>query len=85
MYNGFGGKVEADETPLEAAKRELHEEAGIHAPLEQCGILLFHDPSTTFMHLVYIFRANTWQGEPAEQVTAHRRDTTLIVCSGQKR
>ncbi|EIW77078.1 hypothetical protein CONPUDRAFT_63060, partial [Coniophora puteana RWD-64-598 SS2] len=36
-----GGKVDPGETPAEAAARELQEEAGISAPLEHAGSLLF--------------------------------------------
>ncbi|KAJ8701620.1 hypothetical protein PTI98_000385 [Pleurotus ostreatus] len=40
-YNGFGGKVEVGESSKQAARRELEEEAGITAPLDQVGTLLF--------------------------------------------
>jgi 8-oxo-dGTP diphosphatase len=33
-WNGLGGKLEADESPLEAAMRELREEAGLDLPAE---------------------------------------------------
>ena len=43
-WNGLGGKSEADESPLESAQREFHEEAGIDLPLEAfrpLGVLTF--------------------------------------------
>lgn len=33
-WNGLGGKGELDESPLETARREFHEEAGVSLPLE---------------------------------------------------
>ena len=33
-WNGLGGKLELDESPLEAARRELFEESGLDLPLE---------------------------------------------------
>jgi 8-oxo-dGTP diphosphatase len=33
-WNGLGGKLEPDESPLEAARRELIEEAGVELPLD---------------------------------------------------
>jgi hypothetical protein len=46
----------------------VQEEAGIIAPLEQCGVLLCCSESQDFAHLIYIFRANQWENEPAEYV-----------------
>jgi len=35
-WNGFGGKVAPEETVLEAAKREMLEEAGLEIVLAEC-------------------------------------------------
>ncbi|KZV76584.1 hypothetical protein PENSPDRAFT_679939 [Peniophora sp. CONT] len=67
LYNGFGGKVDPGETPAEAAKRELKEEAGIDAPLEHCGSLLFileNGPEWAFQ--IELYRSSTFSGEITE-------------------
>jgi len=65
-YNGFGGKVEPNESSLDAAKRELKEEAGIDAPLEHAGILFFKSSTLGYAHHIDIYRANVWEGTPTE-------------------
>ncbi|MBY0472042.1 8-oxo-dGTP diphosphatase [bacterium] len=43
-WNGLGGKLEADESPLECARREFFEEAGLQLPLEDfkpLGVIQF--------------------------------------------
>lgn len=43
-WNGLGGKCEADESPLEAAVRELAEESGLELPeavFRPIGVILF--------------------------------------------
>lgn len=43
-WNGLGGKCEPDESPLDAARREFHEESGIELPKESfraLGVLTF--------------------------------------------
>ncbi|KAJ7070309.1 NUDIX hydrolase domain-like protein [Mycena belliarum] len=60
-YNGFGGKVEPDESTVAAAARELLEEAGISAPLEHAGTLLFVVPGNKWAH-IDIFRAEEYSG-----------------------
>lgn len=71
LYNGFGGKVEPGETPLEAAHRELKEECGIDLPLIHAGRLLFLSaamPSWAFH--IELYRSapglSTYTGELAE-------------------
>ncbi|KAJ7484623.1 NUDIX hydrolase domain-like protein [Mycena latifolia] len=64
-YNGFGGKVEPNESTLNAAKRELQEEAGITAPLEHAGTLLFVVPGSKWAH-IDIFRTEEYSGTITE-------------------
>ncbi|MEK7462406.1 MAG: 8-oxo-dGTP diphosphatase [Patescibacteria group bacterium] len=67
-WNGFGGKLEGDETLLEAAKRELREEVGIETnTLDKVGTLNFSFESDSALLLeVHVFRTDTFVGEPLE-------------------
>lgn len=66
-WNGFGGKVEIDETIAEAAARELFEEANVVADnLEELGVLDFKFADITPDLEVHIFRATKFSGEPLE-------------------
>ena len=67
-WNGFGGKVEADETIEEAAKRETQEECGITiTEMEKVGIHEFEFDSKRGEILeVHVFRVAAWMGEPVE-------------------
>ena len=76
----MGGKIEPGETPEDAARRELHEEAGLHArSIEPRGevILQFRGRPEWDMH-VHVFTTHDWTGEPGEsdEVTPqwHRQD-----------
>jgi 8-oxo-dGTP pyrophosphatase MutT (NUDIX family) len=69
-WNGFGGKIHADETPRQAAVRELQEECGVRArpdDLESVGSLTFRFPyRPAFDHYVHVFLARRWEGTPVE-------------------
>ncbi|KAJ3570457.1 hypothetical protein NP233_g4391 [Leucocoprinus birnbaumii] len=65
-YNGFGGKVEPNETSLEAAMRELEEEAGIRAPLKHVGVLLFIVSGAEKTFHIDIYYASEFEGTPTE-------------------
>ncbi|KAI0711438.1 NUDIX hydrolase domain-like protein [Earliella scabrosa] len=66
LWNGFGGKVDPGETPQQAAVRELEEEAGIKAPLEHCGVLLFVVDGTDAAFHIDVFRADEYSGTITE-------------------
>ncbi len=66
-WNGFGGKLQGDETLEEAAARELHEEAGIVATaLEPRGALSFTFQDGIDPLEVRVFIATAWIGTPQE-------------------
>jgi 8-oxo-dGTP diphosphatase/2-hydroxy-dATP diphosphatase len=67
-FNGFGGKMEEQETIEEAAKRELFEEAELVSnELEKVGLLTFSFESDSELKLeVHIFRTVNFSGEPIE-------------------
>lgn len=67
-WNGFGGKVDAEETIEQAAARELQEEAGITAlDLKPRGMISFTFEKELDTELeVNIFTASEFKGEPME-------------------
>ncbi|KAF5351163.1 hypothetical protein D9756_008327 [Leucocoprinus leucothites] len=65
-YNGFGGKVEPNESSLQAAIRELEEEAGIKAPLKHIGVLLFIVNGADKTFHIDIYYAEEFEGTITE-------------------
>ncbi len=57
FWNGIGGKIDRDEDPLEAAQRELWEEAGIRAGLEFRGVATAIVRSTGEHWSIFLFSA----------------------------
>ncbi len=65
LYNGFGGKLEGDETIEEGMKRELWEEVGIEAvAYQKLGVLTFYYTTSTLE--VHIFKVREFEGVPTE-------------------
>lgn len=68
--NGFGGKIEANETTESAAVRELKEECGVQADvadLRSVARLEFCFPAKReWDQVVHAFVAERWHGEPVE-------------------
>ncbi|MBT4376504.1 8-oxo-dGTP diphosphatase [archaeon] len=66
-WNGFGGKVEEDETIEDAAMREVKEESGIVVKkIEKHGIIEFRFENNQEILEVHIFRINEFEGEISE-------------------
>jgi len=72
-WNGYGGGIEDDESPEDAAVRELREEtAGVVATpddLEKIAIVDFHNTKTdgsVFVCKVHFYLVKNWEGEIKE-------------------
>lgn len=66
-WNGFGGKVHAGESIVEAAARELHEEVGVTAlDIKHRGINTFNLAKFPEPLEVHIFSASKINGTPTE-------------------
>jgi 8-oxo-dGTP diphosphatase len=67
-WNGYGGKVDKEESPKDAAIRELQEESGLFAlkeSLDQVGLVRFYFDEDQLFEC-HVFLIKTWQGEPRE-------------------
>jgi 8-oxo-dGTP diphosphatase/2-hydroxy-dATP diphosphatase len=66
-WNGFGGKVEEDESIEESIKREIKEEAGVEVKdLSKVGILDFEFQNNSEKWECHIFKAGDFIGELIE-------------------
>lgn len=66
-WNGFGGKIENNESIEEAAKREVAEEVGLNIKnFEKIGIIDFEFQDGSKDIKVYIFESNNFTGETLE-------------------
>ena len=66
-WNGFGGKIEPNETVEEAAARELNEESGLKAEeLLRRGYLVFNMKESKKIMRVHVFECYAFTGEPIE-------------------
>lgn len=66
-WNGFGGKLEKNETLHEGALRELQEESSLSATkLNHVGILLYEVTHRARVDLVHVFTTNEYTGIPSE-------------------
>jgi 8-oxo-dGTP pyrophosphatase MutT (NUDIX family) len=69
-WGGFGGKVEAGETVVASAVRELYEEASLQVAesnLRYVGRLTFLFPfKPAWDQVVYVFLVEQWAGDAAE-------------------
>lgn len=66
LYNGPGGKLEGEETPLECAVRETEEEVEVSPEkIEKAGELEFIFGEEPFM-FVHVFKAENYSGKPVE-------------------
>lgn len=67
-YNGYGGKVEGDESIETATVREIQEESGVEVTedsLEKVAINEFFFPDGKHLE-VHTFMVCAWRGEPIE-------------------
>lgn len=70
-WNGYGGLVEDEETPEEAAVRELEEESSLVVSpedLDKVALVDFHNnkKEKPYICRAHVYLARTWAGEPQE-------------------
>lgn len=66
-WNGFGGKVEKNETVFEGAKRELKEECGlIPINMKKLGTIIFDFEGKPTLLAVHVFKSYDYEGTLTE-------------------
>lgn len=68
-WNGFGGKIEENETPSQAACREVAEECRVNVKahdLQRIGLLQFEFVGKNLFIEVNVYKADLFEGEAAE-------------------
>ena len=66
-WNGFGGKIESGETPLEGAKRELGEESGlVGESFEEVAHIFFDFETTPDTIDCTVYFCDAYSGDPVE-------------------
>lgn len=69
LYNGFGGKIEPNETIIDAALRELKEECCLtvrKTDLKNVGHLEFSFEGEPTLMVVSVFSSNSYEGTPKD-------------------
>jgi len=66
-WNGFGGKIEKDESPEQGAIREVKEEVGLDvSSVKARGIIDFTFEGEEDIHQVHLFECHNFNGVPQE-------------------
>lgn len=78
-WNGFGGKLEQDETPLECIVRETEEEAGIKLDeAREIGICKFHNYGFKYTIQVHFLDLNLIR-ESWYQLTRWSQNGSILI------
>ena len=79
LLNGIGGKIEENETPIEAIKRELLEESGINVPEENFCFLQEHEFKDCKLYVFYTsISPMFFTSKTDEKVTIYNVDDVII-------
>lgn len=65
LWNGFGGKIEGDETTVECVKREIEEECGVRVENPNyIGFVAYETEGQSCVEIVHVFTATEFGGSP---------------------